>query len=123
MRLVARVCRHCQQTAKQKPCEHCGNPKPKQKTEYRGSSTSRGYGYKWQQWRAAILKRMASTGEWDGSCDRCKKLIVGMIHCDHIKPVIDAKDPLFYDRKNIQFLHPACHSQKTAEDKRKGLTR
>jgi 5-methylcytosine-specific restriction protein A len=126
MRSVAKVCQWCQKTSRQKPCEHCGNPKPKpesQRENYRGSAASRGYGARWQRWRAAILRRMASTGDWDGMCDRCGKMISGSIHCDHITPVASASDPLFYDRENIQFLHPGCHAEKTAEDKQKGLTR
>ena len=66
---------------------------------------------------------MRAKGEWNGNCDRCGKAVLGMIHCDHIEPVDSKDDPRFYDRSNVQFLHPACHSEKTAEDKVKGNTR
>lgn len=50
-------------------------------------------------------------------------MITGEIHVDHKVPVTDAKDPLFFERTNLQFLHPACHSSKTREDRKRGLTR
>lgn len=53
----------------------------------------------------------------------CGRLILDSIHVDHIEPVTGDKDPRFYDRTNIQFLHAGCHSQKTVEDKRQGKTR
>jgi 5-methylcytosine-specific restriction endonuclease McrA len=44
-------------------------------------------------------------------------------HADHIIPIQDENDPLFYCEDNIQFLHPGCHSRKTAADLRAGLGR
>lgn len=44
-------------------------------------------------------------------------------HGDHIVPVQDESDPLFYDESNIQFLHASCHGRKTASDVRRGVTR
>jgi 5-methylcytosine-specific restriction endonuclease McrA len=44
-------------------------------------------------------------------------------HADHIIPVTSENDPLFYDEKNIQFLHPECHGVKTKKDVAQGLTR
>lgn len=120
---VARVCRWCQSTAREKPCEHCGQPKQRTSDRHRGTSTERGYGWKWRQWRESIIRRMRQTREWDGNCDMCGKIILRSIHCDHIEPVTGPKDTRFYDRTNIQFLHAACHSMKTIEDKRQGKTR
>lgn len=121
---VPKVCRYCQRTTKERPCEHCGKPEAKDTAEaYRKSSSERGYGGKWKTWRAAILKRLRATGEWGGNCDRCGRVILKSVHCDHIEPVSGADDPRFYDRTNIQFLHAGCHSEKTIEDRKSGKTR
>lgn len=57
-------------------------------------------------------------------CGICGKPFGGdSPHGDHIQPVSGQDDPLFFDEGNIQFLHPACHGKKTAEDVRNGLTR
>lgn len=57
-------------------------------------------------------------------CAECGKAFGGVSpHGDHIVPVQDESDPLFYDESNIQFLHPACHGRKTQMDVKRGLTR
>ena len=57
-------------------------------------------------------------------CGMCKKPFGALSpHADHIQPVHDDSDPLFYDESNIQFLHPECHAKKTQQDVKQGLTR
>jgi 5-methylcytosine-specific restriction endonuclease McrA len=54
-------------------------------------------------------------------CAICGKLIVGNrknVHVDHIVPFRGLNDPLRLDQTNWQLLHPACHSRKTATDRR-----
>lgn len=125
MAKVGRVCTYCRKTKYERPCEHCGRPKPtySHHDSKRENSHKRGYTRKWRKFRERLIKHAITSGEWDGCCDLCGRSITGMIHADHIQPVKDSSDPLFYDRTNIQFLHPACHSQKTREDAQSGQTR
>lgn len=53
----------------------------------------------------------------------CGEMIEAEIHVDHIVPVKASSDPGFFRRDNVQFLHPGCHSRKTAQDKANGGTR
>ena len=69
----------------------------------RGSSTERGYGYKWQQAREGYLKRHPL-------CVMCKRrgLVVEASVVDHITPH-KGDMALFWDSSNWQALCRLCH--------------
>ena len=71
--------------------------------QLRGSSTERGYGYKWQQARKTFLKQHPL-------CVLCKRrgLVVAASVVDHIKPHKGDID-LFWDVSNWQALCQPCH--------------
>lgn len=81
-----------------------------------------GYGRKWQRFRERLYRARAKAG--NVLCAKCG-LAFGSVspHADHIIPVQSNDDPLFYDADNIQFLHPACHAEKTVQDVAQGATR
>jgi 5-methylcytosine-specific restriction protein A len=85
---------------------------------YRGSSTQRGYDYKWQKTSAGYLKHHPF-------CVSCEaKGVIGVaVELDHIIPIQVA--PLRkYDRSNWQGLCKPCHTAKTNRDRVKyGLGR
>lgn len=79
----------------------------------RGSSTARGYGYKWQQASAAYLRSYPL-------CVRhqARGQLVPATEVDHIVPHRGDMG-LFWQRANWQPLCKPCHSAKTAtEDSR-----
>lgn len=75
----------------------------------RGTSTARGYNYRWQKYRAGFLAR-------NPLCLECKALgrVTLATDVDHIKPVRDAPE-LFWDPTNHQPLCGTCHKRKTAK--------
>ena len=84
------------------------NPKPKNelRTSWRDgkSSTQRGYGYKWQQYRLKFLRL-------NPLCIYCERqgLVTEATVVDHIKPHKGDKT-LFWDTNNHQSLCASCHS-------------
>lgn len=86
--------------------------KLKQKTcdIIRGSSASRGYGYRWRQARAAYLSEHPL-------CCLCSKqgLVSAANVVDHIIPHKGDKI-YFWDQDNWQSLCAPCHNQKTATE-------
>ncbi|WEE38348.1 MULTISPECIES: HNH endonuclease [unclassified Acinetobacter] len=84
------------------------NPKPKNelRTSWRDgkSSTQRGYGYKWQQYRLKFL-------QLNPLCTYCERqgLVTEATVVDHIKPHKGDKQ-LFWDTNNQQSLCASCHS-------------
>jgi 5-methylcytosine-specific restriction protein A len=76
----------------------------------RESSTSRGYGYKWQQARAGWLAKHPL-------CVQChaRGLVVEATDVDHIVPH-KGDMTVFWDRSNWQSLCASCHSAKTARE-------
>lgn len=81
-----------------------------QPAEVRGSSTERGYGYRWQQTRAGYLAKHPL-------CAHCK--LEGRVEpatdLDHIIPH-KGDQTLFWDRENWQGLCRMHHSRKTATE-------
>jgi 5-methylcytosine-specific restriction protein A len=73
----------------------------------RGSSTKRGYGWKWQQARTQFLAEHPL-------CRHCSERdrVVGATVVDHIVPH-RGDQRLFWDRKNWQALCKPCHDKKT----------
>ena len=77
----------------------------------RGSSTQRGYDYRWQQTRKGYLAKHPL-------CVHCQAngRVTAAAEIDHIIPI--QIEPLRkYDRTNWQALCKSCHSKKTAKDK------
>ncbi len=81
-------------------------PKQPRQRDHRATAAKRGYGGRWQRFRAWFLKRHPL-------CVRCQRPAV---HVDHIVPVTGPNDPNFYKPGNHQALCHACHNRKTSED-------
>jgi 5-methylcytosine-specific restriction protein A len=81
----------------------------------RGSSTARGYGYKWQQARAYWLKLHPLCV--DPYSDHGVRVVEGK-HVDHIVPHGNdfSTHGLFWSRSNWQTLCAECHSKKTSRE-------
>jgi 5-methylcytosine-specific restriction protein A len=103
-----------------RPCPHSGcpviGPCPTHKRQAkpvpeirlyddrRGSSTARGYGYKWQQFRKEYIKRHPS-------CCKCGKPTTDV---DHVTPRANGGSD---DERNLQPLCSFHHKQKTARER------
>lgn len=76
--------------------------------QQRGSSTERGYGYRWQQSAKGWLAKHPL-------CVHCEAMqrITAATEVDHIIPH-RGDMALFWDRTNWQSLCKPCHSRKTA---------
>lgn len=89
---------------------HADQVKSHAREKPRESSTSRGYGYKWQQARAGYLAKHPL-------CIRCQArgIVVVATDVDHVVPH-KGDMALFWDRSNWQALCGPCHSKKTASE-------
>lgn len=92
------------------PCaKHRRKPQPapevRQYDDRRGSSTQRGYGYKWQQFRKDYIRRHPY-------CCKCGKPTKDV---DHKMPRAKGGTD---DERNLQPLCGFCHKQKTAWERR-----
>ena len=77
----------------------------------RGTSASRGYGSRWA--RASKLYR--ANNPLCVKCEESGKLT--LVFCvDHVIPVMNKDDPLFWDENNWQSLCLNHHSEKTARE-------
>jgi len=77
----------------------------------RGSSTQRGYDYKWQKTSAGYLKSHPLC-----VCCDAKGIVTPAAEVDHIIPI--QVDPMRkYDRSNWQALCKPCHTTKTNQDR------
>jgi len=120
-----------------KPCSHAGcgvlvrgssrcdkhkNENKRTFDDNRGSSSERGYGYKWQRAREGFLRKHPL-------CVRCGEsgYVVAAVVVDHIIPHkledsnksgdvarIEKSRSLFWDRNNWQPLCKICHDKKTS---------
>lgn len=118
--------------APRKPCRYsgckelvtdgyCGQHKHKQEEKVkierirydnsRGTASERGYDSRWTKY--SKIYRMNNP-----LCVRCsEKGKVNLAECvDHIKPVENKNDPLFWLESNHQSLCNSCHSEKTAKE-------
>lgn len=77
------------------------------RTRERGSSSARGYNYRWQKARRTFLFEHPL-------CEECLKRgeITAATDVDHIKPH-KGDSKLFWDTSNWQALCHRCHSRKT----------
>jgi len=94
-------------------CAECAAKRPAAAYDrQRGSAAKRGYGYRWQQYSKARLRRhplcvgypLGMHGE----------RVVMATQTDHIIAVRGPGDPLFWATDNHQSLCDTCHSSKTA---------
>ncbi len=76
----------------------------------KGSSSERGYGYRWQKLRARFLAQHPV-------CAECLKegRITMATDVDHIRPH-KGEPELMWNEGNLQALCHACHSRKTARE-------
>jgi 5-methylcytosine-specific restriction enzyme A len=94
----------------QKPARYRPTPKrPPPSHLTRGSTTDRGYGYRWQQLRVHILNR-------DPLCVVCKEkgLVVESTTVDHIIPLVQGGTD---DDTNLRGLCAHCQAVKSQADK------
>lgn len=82
-------------------------PHEQQRKESGKSSTQRGYGYKWQQFRAGHLKQHPLCVH----CEREGRLVLAT-DLDHVVP--HRGDPDKFWSGPFQGLCASCHSKKTA---------
>ena len=84
-----------------------------QREQQRGSSTQRGYGYKWQVASKGFLRTHPLCQCPD--CDEGRKRVTVATIVDHIIPHRgDMK--LFWNRNNWQAMSKPCHDKKTATE-------
>src|SRR5688500_266899 len=77
---------------------------------WRGSAASRGYGYRWKQYRITYLH----TNPLCVECLKADTLTPATV-VDHIKPHRGDHD-LFWDVNNHQSLCKTCHDRKTIQE-------
>lgn len=80
------------------------------RVRYAGSSSERGYGYRWKKLRDRFIAKHPH-------CVECLKqgIMTLATDVDHIVP--HRGDPaLLYDENNLQSLCKSCHSKKTARE-------
>jgi len=79
--------------------------------QQRGSSTARGYGYRWQQASKAFLLEHPLCQCED--CDEGRKRLTASSVVDH-EPPHNGDMQKFWDRKTWRALAKVCHDRKTA---------
>lgn len=106
----AQGCRALHRNANGHCDAHAEQVKSYAREKPRESSTSRGYGYKWQQARAGWLAKHPL-------CVQCQArgLVVEATDVDHIVPH-KGDMTVFWDRSKWQSLCASCHSAKTARE-------
>ena len=99
----------CSETTKNTLCEYHLSKRRKEADSRRGSSHSRGYGRKWQEYRLRYLAKHPL-------CVRCLEAGITMkgIVIDHIVPHRGNKK-LFWDQSNHQTLCVYHHNVKTGK--------
>lgn len=93
-------------------CETHKRQQRSQFEEQRGSSSQRGYGYRWQKARATWLSRhplCVACAEANPSRVTAAEVV------DHIVPH-GGNQTLFWDTSNWQSLCKCCHDKKTARE-------
>lgn len=91
-------------------CDECKAKKSKEYDRQRGTSTERGYGYRWRRYRERFLKENPLCAE----CLKSNQLTSATV-VDHIVPH-KGNMVLFWDPKNHQSLCKHCHDVKTAKE-------
>lgn len=113
--MVKQICRHhgCRALVDQGEgfCPRHANSRNSVTDRWRGSSSSRGYDYRWSVFARGYLMRFP----------RCKGLhdtVVLASEVDHIVPLAEAPERK-YDETNLQGLCKSCHSKKTMTERLK----
>lgn len=77
---------------------------------YKGTSSARGYGYRWKKLRDRYIAQHPH-------CEECFKAgqVVIATEVDHIIP-LRGDQALLYDERNLQSLCKSCHSRKSARE-------
>jgi 5-methylcytosine-specific restriction enzyme A len=85
------------------------------------SAHKRGYGSRWRKFRLYFLANHPLCECGPECCPNgCH---AAATEVDHIQPIKDKDDPLFFEESNLAALSEGCHSKKTAKDRRKGQCR
>jgi 5-methylcytosine-specific restriction protein A len=92
-------------------CDKC-QAKGFKREKYRPSSSERGYGYKWQKYRASVLARNPICVDPFGEHAE-RNEIARATRLDHRIPH-RGDQKLFWDKSNHQPLCERCHNRKTA---------
>lgn len=101
-----------------RPCSYPGCPVlvehgycDRHKKGRRGTSASRGYGYRWRKYTKRYLAE-------NPLCVECEKegIVAEATDVDHKVAVKGPDDPLFWEPKNHQGLCHPHHSMKTARE-------
>lgn len=82
----------------------------RQVDQRRGTAAQRGYGHRWQKYRAGFL----SSHPLCASCERQGKITAAVV-VDHITPHKGDQE-LFWVMSNHQALCEECHNRKTATE-------
>ena len=108
----------CAELVKSGRCEKHQRQAYVQDRQQRGSAHQRGYTSRW----ARTSKRHLRLEPLCRQCLAANRITAATL-TDHIVPVLNADDPLFYLESNFQSLCVDCHASKTKDDVRKGLMR
>ncbi len=112
----------CGQTVTSGKCPKCKARERQAQDGDRRSPHQRGYDWTWRRYRAKWLNARPFCGErlsgMSGEHSLCaaEGRAVQATVVDHIVPVRDADDPLFWEPSNHQSLCEACHNRKTATE-------
>lgn len=79
----------------------------------RGSSTQRGYGYRWQKVSKAFLRAHPLC-----QCPECREGELRLLPAQVVDHIIPHRGDMtvFWDRKNWQAMNKRCHDRKTARE-------
>src|SRR5208282_6483888 len=93
-----------------------GDPLPVNRApETRGTSTERGYTWRWRKHRRWILSDRPM-------CECAEHCYQPASDVDHVLPVTGPDDPLFWEEWAVSALAHGCHSRKTGRDRTRKLT-
>jgi 5-methylcytosine-specific restriction protein A len=83
--------------------------------ETRGTSTQRGYSWRWGKFRRWVLSDRPL-------CECAEHCHQAATDVDHVLPVSGRDDPTFWEEWAVSALAHGCHSRKTGRDKTRNLT-
>ncbi|MFI1090937.1 HNH endonuclease [Streptomyces sp. NPDC020917] len=90
-------------------CDNCTAIAERQRSQRRGKTTARGYGYAWQHLRARLIaEHVAIHGQWCPGFER-EAHTAERLSVDHIVPRTAGGTD---DRENLQVLCLSCNSRK-----------
>lgn len=94
-------------------CEAHAKAKRQESDAQRGSSTQRGYGYRWQKTSKAFLRAHPLC-----QCDDCKEGELRLLPSQVVDHTIPHRGDmkLFWDPNNWKAMNKRCHDRKTARE-------